>query len=385
MKKIGILTFHRAMNYGAVLQSYSLINYLSSRIHDASFEIIDYSSEMEALYYSKKPISYLAKHLDIKSAWGEIMKRRVFKSFSNTLPLSNFHLRSDEIMLLNDYINNYYDIVISGSDAIFNWNGFRFPTAFFLHDIEKPKMTYAASAHRLFYREEDADKIKYVGESLSRLSYFGARDKETERLATFCGFQGRVYHNCDPALLLDIEDIHQKTDKNAILRKCGITDEKPIIIIMTPDTRVARLVKEKYESNYNIVSLFIRNGVFKNTVYSLTPFEWATVFSIAALTITEYFHATILSLLNGTAVLSLDSLYDSTGYEGKIKDLLINRLDLPYLYLNKQDVNQKGYDYLSERLERVEREFDAQIVRDHIEREKQSVNSFVNVLTKLAE
>lgn len=38
--RIGILTFHRAKNYGAVLQSYALVTYLKSLGHDVC--IIDY-------------------------------------------------------------------------------------------------------------------------------------------------------------------------------------------------------------------------------------------------------------------------------------------------------------------------------------------------------
>ena len=38
--KIGIMTFHRAINYGAVLQTYALQKYLNDSGYDA--EVIDY-------------------------------------------------------------------------------------------------------------------------------------------------------------------------------------------------------------------------------------------------------------------------------------------------------------------------------------------------------
>mgnify|MGYP001027316730 FL=1 len=38
--KVGILTFHRATNYGAVLQAYALIQYLINQGYDA--RIVDY-------------------------------------------------------------------------------------------------------------------------------------------------------------------------------------------------------------------------------------------------------------------------------------------------------------------------------------------------------
>ena len=37
--KIGILTYHQAENFGAIVQAYALLTYLNSQGHDA--EIID--------------------------------------------------------------------------------------------------------------------------------------------------------------------------------------------------------------------------------------------------------------------------------------------------------------------------------------------------------
>ena len=42
MKKIGILTFHKAANYGAVLQAYALENAIAERSEKIEVEIIDY-------------------------------------------------------------------------------------------------------------------------------------------------------------------------------------------------------------------------------------------------------------------------------------------------------------------------------------------------------
>lgn len=383
MKKVGILTYHRAINYGAVLQSYSLVTYLKKRIPDASFEIIDYASLTDYRSYIKRVASYLIKHFDVNSAKGELKKRFVFQAFSNSLPISNSQFISDDITQLNDYINRNYDIVISGSDAIFNWNGQHFPTPFFLHDITKVKMTYAASAHRLFYKDAEKNKLYYILEALESLDYFGARDKETENLAKYCGYNGPISHNCDPALLLDIDSIHKTVDVSSILKKCGVNDDRPIIIVMTPDSMVADAVKAKYNKEFNIISLFINNHVFSRTIYSLTPFEWATLFSKATITITEYFHATILSLLNGTPVLALDSLEESLGYEGKIKDLLYTRLSLPDLYLNKKTVSELGTDIVTNKVDDILQSFRLEESFEKIKKETKSADSFVSKLSEL--
>ena len=42
-KKIGILTFHNCVNYGAVMQAYGLQSFLESKGYDV--EIVDYVNE----------------------------------------------------------------------------------------------------------------------------------------------------------------------------------------------------------------------------------------------------------------------------------------------------------------------------------------------------
>ena len=45
--KIGILTFHRPINYGAFLQSFALSDYLKKIFPNEEFEIVDYIAPKE--------------------------------------------------------------------------------------------------------------------------------------------------------------------------------------------------------------------------------------------------------------------------------------------------------------------------------------------------
>ena len=47
--KIGILTYHRAINYGAILQSYALQAFLEQHGFDASF--VDYWPDYHKAFY----------------------------------------------------------------------------------------------------------------------------------------------------------------------------------------------------------------------------------------------------------------------------------------------------------------------------------------------
>ena len=51
MKKIGILTFHRAINYGACLQAYALKKYIKDQGNEC--DIIDYHCPAIEDFYSR--------------------------------------------------------------------------------------------------------------------------------------------------------------------------------------------------------------------------------------------------------------------------------------------------------------------------------------------
>ena len=50
--KVGILTFHRATNYGAILQAYALIQYLINQGYDA--RIVDYKPKGMGICTNKR-------------------------------------------------------------------------------------------------------------------------------------------------------------------------------------------------------------------------------------------------------------------------------------------------------------------------------------------
>ena len=85
MKKVGIVTFHRALNYGAVLQSYALQKTVSSL--GAECEIVDYICPKITADY--KPFRIYKNDLLKSFAKSCVMVRRrakrrdAFKSFFN--------------------------------------------------------------------------------------------------------------------------------------------------------------------------------------------------------------------------------------------------------------------------------------------------------------
>jgi hypothetical protein len=112
---IGILTFHRANNYGAVLQAYALKTYLSDRGHDVGF--IDFQHQnVQIIHRLVPPLRLLKPRTTLKNLYSMFL---------------NFRGRIDHIRVFNLFRKKYFtnisldknvelDLIILGGDQIWN-------------------------------------------------------------------------------------------------------------------------------------------------------------------------------------------------------------------------------------------------------------------------
>lgn len=146
MKNIGIISFHRAINYGAVLQSYALSEcikklgcnpiYIDHRNYRIE-KVLDYN--FSDVFKPRKMISFLI------NSFIYIKKIKKFDRFISE------HLNVDNNLNLNDLISKnklqkYYSF-ITGSDQVWNFKSSNFDKAYFLNfvDVSSKKNSYAAS------------------------------------------------------------------------------------------------------------------------------------------------------------------------------------------------------------------------------------------------
>ena len=144
MKKIGTITFHNSINYGAILQTYALQKCLTDLGYDS--EVIDYRN------------SYLIKNMSlcrriVHYAWHEIFKRILAGETrrKKTIKFLNKHIRISK----NTYHNAsqlhetppIYDVYITGSDQVWNPNIRGADCSYFLTfaPAEKLRISYAPS------------------------------------------------------------------------------------------------------------------------------------------------------------------------------------------------------------------------------------------------
>lgn len=116
---VGVLTFQFAHNYGAMLQAFSLCEYLNGL--GVRAQIINYRPEYMTRQYSISPLSAKSIKSAVKMTidYPHVFKQyRLFENFaSNSLHLTPIVRTHDELC----YLLNDFDLIIVGSDQVWNY------------------------------------------------------------------------------------------------------------------------------------------------------------------------------------------------------------------------------------------------------------------------
>lgn len=292
MSKIGIMTFHTALNYGAVFQTYALEKILMDMGHDV--KVIDYRCPYTDKIYKPFYVSD-GKYLNALVRgilFGRIIKKkriRFNKFLENRIRLSQ---PIENINLLNE-ITDEYDYFISGSDQVWSPISAGFDKAYFLpFATDEKKLSYAASigATNVF------DKI--ISELKNRLSGFSClsvREQSAKNMLEANGVDRPIYVHPDPTLLLQESDWQELCDERAIKEDYILifNVEKPI-----KDIEFAK----KYANKYNLKIVYINDRTVKKDasityIEAPTPEQFLSLFKNASLIVTNSFHGTVFSII----------------------------------------------------------------------------------------
>lgn len=406
MIKIGILTFHRSINTGAFIQCYSLSQKLTHDFPSCKIEVIDYWTRGayykyahsfkeyvwgESLYWAGennyfelccriiKNIYHLLRNPQL--LYWRKQEYRCFQQNMKFLPLSEYSLCSDNCEKFYDDIQGKYDIIIVGSDCVWQTNAYYpFPNVYFLKGIKDCiKISYAACALKIFPHVLNEKEKKYIYESLNEFCYLGVRDKMTENLLGYIEIdKKKIQHNCDPAFLLDMNSI--PVDIQRLKRKLedqGVDFNKKIIGLQVNAERIGEVVNKIKHDNNQVVAIRCENRYADVNIKNLTPLEWSRVFSLFDCTVTDFFHGTILSLKNGVYTLSfdIDDMLED-GETSRLEDLM-RRLELEEHYIKiRSEELDKNINSIKEKLEVILDSKDTFSLRERIETEAGYYNCF---------
>ncbi|HZC38601.1 MAG TPA: polysaccharide pyruvyl transferase family protein [Sphingomicrobium sp.] len=299
-QKIGVLTFHKCINYGSYWQARCLVEWLRARGHDA--ELLDHDCECVRRAEAK---CALQPKLPERTPPDELSryraKTRKFVDAIADLPLSRrFSLHEPETA-------DAYDAIVIGSDEV--WN-FRHPwygsePIFFGDGLRTDRLiAYAAS----FGNHSAWDGIAPEwAEKLQHFSAVSVRDENSWHLIR--GGTGE-----DAELVLDpclaFPDA-TKTD----------ADSHPAIAIIYghgfPPWFTSRVRKWADDTGIRLVSIGYSNDWADEQRISASPAEFAKAMAGARAVITNFFHGCVFAILHGKPWATVPSDYRSI----KIPDL----------------------------------------------------------------
>lgn len=300
MKKVGLLTYHGAINYGSVLQAYALQQTICKLGNTC--EIIDFRPKKQSDIYAlfRKPNSIKNIIID---AWALLdygfMKRRnnSFDDFmTNRLSLSSKKLLTGKEV---EELKDDYDIFCAGSDQIWNLSAPDYDSVYFMNFTGKRRFSYAASmggVSNLDYWQKVAKNQLKDLELVDTLDVVSVREKSAvSLLQNYTSKEIKVV--LDPTLLMDKEQWEPIIGKRVIkgkyifLYSIGYSEEV---------YQLAKRLSELYHmpmitvyalrTNYKYFSKGVKRAKYES------PEDFLSLIKNAEFVVTNSFHGTVFSI-----------------------------------------------------------------------------------------
>lgn len=312
MRRIGILTFWGVPNYGAWTQAYALNKILNSMVKD------DVLVEHIAYLHPKHYELYYKKD------------KRLENSFSyswNCIP----HTR---VLTIEELENEYFDVIITGSDAIWEFSIDEFGDDVHLigNRLNAGKIiSYAASFGTMTIDEADKD---FIRDGLKEYMALSVRDENSANIVRSF-VEKNVELVIDPALVWDF-----RTDSNVVMPTYekyiavygGNWDEEFI-------TEVCNFAKEK---KLTLISIGYINPWCDMSLkmIELRTLEWIGMIKKAEYVVTSTFHGLMLGINFRKQI-----KFNKVPYVSKRSQTLIEELKIP------QNISQEiDYEWVEKKL-----------------------------------
>ncbi len=317
-KKVGILTFHRVLNYGALLQAFALKTSISEL--GAQTDIIDYRNDfLENLYkyegyFLQRGVKNRIRYILYSRIEKE--KRNRFEAFRQQYLGITFNggYKKDELNKLNDQ----YDLFFTGSDQVWSPYAHKLDGTFFLDFVENPKKKYSYAASF----GVDSIKKNYYGlyeKWLREFRICSVRERQGETLIQKI-LNVPVRIDVDPVLLLPKDkwenafNFKEKKERYALIYSFGLTDsQKKMAYICYKAGMKIYIIGESIVNPVGVPCKFIGD---------LGPKEFAEMIYGASFVITNSFHGTALSIVYNIPFATEYLLGDSSKANSRLENII---------------------------------------------------------------
>lgn len=287
-KKVGIVTFHDAHNYGALLQAYALKHRISSLGYDVGF--VDAKNEKLSGKYNIWPT--------IKTDGSLVVEAKKFVRL-----LLDFKRKKARYRGFNQFINKYVntdmpnslDSIVIGSDQVWNFNITGGVDPIYFGQIEgvsaKNIISYAASMGNGMRPESFTPEFRG---KLGNINSIGVRENQLkESLEDNFGVESVV--TLDPTLLLTEDEWSAITPPNKQEKQYVVVYQVVEHPMAEP---IVELIAKKLGLEVVVLTSKTDHRVSKKHFSTASPDDFLSLFKNAAFVITSSFHGTAFSIIN---------------------------------------------------------------------------------------
>lgn len=359
MKKVAIMTFHKAHNYGAVLQAFALSKTIARLGYDVSFADLQHEKISEG--YRLVPSTSGNSTLSIIKGYVHFFLDP-FNKTKRSKGFNNFIKNNFKLLEVNSNIPKLVDTIVLGSDQIWNpeyTNGFVDFHFGKISGLESQKViSYAASMGKTTLGNEDREQFyKYLVD----MDSIGVREESLQNLL-IDEFNINSSLNLDPTLLLDYKDwqelakpMDRDLDDYLLVYEVQSNDLTSFAIEQISKALDLKVVYLAAKANFRIPSEHISDA---------SPEQFLHLFSKAKFIITTSFHGTVFSIINNLPFVTVGfgndidarsaSLLKTLGLNDRIVFTeseviaLKDSLDVPYEDANKnlKELKESSVKYL---------------------------------------
>ncbi|MEM1165357.1 MAG: polysaccharide pyruvyl transferase family protein [Planctomycetota bacterium] len=278
--RVGILTYHHTLNYGATLQAFSTRQAVERLGHQA--HVIDFRHR-KAVAIARAQVKRAPSRIEMLSRF--IATRRFIRDELNLYPAKHF---MDEGLLHPTCMD--LDAVVTGSDEVFRIDGVRNNTTVYYLDFLPPdgprRVSYAACSGIT----EDADqRNRRLSDVLGEFHAVSVRDHTTaDYIGTLLGREPAQV--LDPTFLADFSAVTTPPK-----------DRSPYLLVYGPMSQPGegRLVTALAERlNLRIVAAGHRHAIAHQNHLGASPQQWLGLFQHASYVYATYFHGVVFSIIN---------------------------------------------------------------------------------------
>ena len=293
MKKVAIITFHNAVNYGAILQCYALQSFIEQHC-TCSVDVLDY----QPIYFRKvffdpmKPWTAIGFKNKGKALAKCVLLNREMRSLSRKhRELLRYMRQKLHLEPVKQEEDRYYDCYITGSDQVWNLEMMENDTTYLLDFVKKgKKISYAAS-----FKVSDVDEFAQKAYQ-KHLPTFDSISVRESNLQAYLQNEYGLKTDCvlDPTLLIGRE--FWKSEVNDIPTVSG----KYLLLyyVNMPQHLVDRAFAFAKERDLRVVSLNKLRGRADYLDYSGASIEeFLNLVANAETVFTTSFHGMAFSIL----------------------------------------------------------------------------------------